>query len=157
MIILGIDPGYRRIGFGVIEETHGRTRLLEAGILRIPSRAHADALLDIKAHLAAIFGKWKPHAVGIEKIYFSNNQKTAIKVAEARGVILSSVRTYTTAIHEYTPNEVKAGIAGYGNADKKAVLKMVRLIVQEPGLRVIDDASDAIALAIITAGRVKMA
>jgi len=156
MIITGIDPGYRRIGFGVIEKAHGRTRLLEANILHIPSRVHADALLDIKAHLGAIFEKWKPHAIGIEKIYFSKNQKTGVQVAEARGVILATARACTSAIHEFTPSEVKLGITGYGGADKQAVLKMVRLIIKEPELRVIDDVSDAIALAIITAERVRV-
>jgi crossover junction endodeoxyribonuclease RuvC len=89
--------------------------------------------------------------MGIEKLYFAKNQKTAIAVAQARGVVLLSVGEHGIPVKEYTPNEVKSGITGYGFSDKKAVLKMVRLILGKHDLKIIDDASDALAIAIVAA------
>jgi crossover junction endodeoxyribonuclease RuvC len=90
--------------------------------------------------------------VAIEKLFFAKNQKTAIAVAQSRGVVLLATKEQGIRIKEYTPNEVKLGVTGYGFADKKAVLKMVRLILNKGDLKVIDDASDALALAIFAAG-----
>ena len=87
--------------------------------------------------------------LGIEKLFFAKNQKTAMAVAQARGAILLAAEEAGLTIKEYAPNEVKLGIAGYGFADKKAILKMVRLMLKKPDLAVIDDASDALALAIM--------
>lgn len=95
--------------------------------------------------------KHKPDVLAIEKLYFAKNQKTALAVAQARGVILLAGKEHGLRIREYAPNEVKIGVTGYGAADKKAVLKMVRLILKRPDLSVIDDASDALALAILAA------
>jgi crossover junction endodeoxyribonuclease RuvC len=89
--------------------------------------------------------------MGIERLYFATNQKTAIAVAEARGIILLSAAEAGLPIKEYAPNEVKTGVAGYGLADKKAVLKMVKLTLGMQDLKVIDDASDALAIAIMAA------
>jgi crossover junction endodeoxyribonuclease RuvC len=150
MITLGIDPGTRRVGYGVVQsERAGGLAFIEAGILEITSKEDADALCDVKRGIDALIKKHKPDVVAVERLFFAKNQKTAIAVAQARGVILLSIRENKTKICEYTPNEVKTGVAGYGFADKKAVLKMVQLILGKHDLKVIDDASDALALAIV--------
>jgi len=171
MTILGIDPGTSRVGYGVVKKQSGELRLVSAGILKIkrgepldagprPSSAESprgkpETLLEIKNGVSKLIHKFKPGVLAIEKLYFSKNQKTAMGVAEARGVIMLVALENGLKVEEYSPNEVKAGIAGYGFADKKAVLKMVRLILKEPGLKVIDDASDALALAIMAANKHK--
>jgi crossover junction endodeoxyribonuclease RuvC len=149
MIALGIDPGTRRIGYGVVENKGNEARFIAAGICTIKSAEDADALVETKREIDALIKKHNPVIVAVEKLYFSKNQKTAIAVAQARGVILLAARENRIPIKEYAPNEVKLGVTGYGSADKKAVLKMVRLILGKKDLDVIDDASDALALAIL--------
>jgi len=152
MIILGIDPGSRRAGYGVVEVLSGKkTKLLDAGLLEVKSKTEPEALFELRASLLEIIKKWRPDALGIEKLFFSKNQKTAIAVAQARGVFLSAAAENGLLIFEYSPNEVKAGVGGYGLADKRAILKMVCLILGEPELKVVDDAVDALAIAIFCA------
>ncbi|HUC01404.1 MAG TPA: crossover junction endodeoxyribonuclease RuvC [Candidatus Paceibacterota bacterium] len=152
MIALGIDPGTRRIGYGVVECNGPDTIFLDAGLLVISAGDDIAALEEAKKGLDALIKKHKPDVVAIEKLFFAKNTKTALAVAQARGVIILATKERGVRIKEYTPNEVKSGIAGYGLADKKAVLKMVRLILHKPDLAVIDDASDALALAILSTG-----
>lgn len=149
MISLGIDPGTRRIGYGIVETNRGETRYIAAGICKIESSDDASALVEAKQELDALIKKYAPDSVAVEKLFFAKNQKTAIAVAQARGVILLAAKEKSIVIKEYTPNEVKLGVTGYGFADKKAVLKMVRLILGRHDLKIIDDASDALALAIL--------
>jgi crossover junction endodeoxyribonuclease RuvC len=149
MISLGIDPGTRRIGFGVISEEPDGPKYITAGILKIESENDPDALVETKTEMDKLIKKYKPDVMAIEKLFFAKNQKTAMAVAQARGVILLAARERNIKIREYTPNEVKLGVTGYGSADKKAVLKMVRMILGKHDLKVIDDASDALALAIL--------
>lgn len=152
MIALGIDPGTRRIGYGLVKMEGGATTLIAAGILKIESADDVSAIVETKKEMDKLLKKYKPNVMAVEKIYFAKNEKTALAVAQARGVVLLAGAEHRVKIKEYTPNEVKLGITGYGLADKKAVLKMVRLILREDGLRVIDDASDALALAILSTG-----
>ncbi len=149
MIVLGIDPGTRRVGYGILEADRNNLRFIDAGILAVKSTDDASALHEIKILLEELIQKHKPVALGIEKLYFAKNQKTALQVAEARGVIMLAAMEHGLRIKEYGPSEVKSQLTGYGKADKKAVLKMVRLILKKPELDVIDDASDALALAIL--------
>lgn len=155
MIILGIDPGTRRIGYGLIKKDGSALSLVSAGLLSVTATNDADALLEIKMEADRIIRQNKPGLFVIEKLYFSKNQKTALKVAEARGALVLSAMEAGLPIEEFSPNEVKMAVTGYGSADKKAVLKMVRLILKTPSLKVIDDASDALALAIAGSGRLK--
>ncbi len=152
MIALGIDPGSRRIGYGVVNSEHGTIKYVAAGIFNIKTKDDISALEETKSEIDRLIKKHKPDVVAIEKIFFAKNQKTAIAVAQARGVVLLAAKERGVSIKEYTPNEVKLGVTGYGFADKKAVLKMVRLILGKKDLKVIDDASDALALAIFCAG-----
>jgi crossover junction endodeoxyribonuclease RuvC len=152
MISLGIDPGSRRIGYGVVEKKKDNAlRFIAAGILKIKSTSDIAALAETKKGAVALMKKYKPDIMGIEKLYFAKNQKTAMAVSQARGVLLLAAHDSGIPIREYAPNEIKLGVAGYGFADKKAVLKMVRLILGEHHLEIIDDASDALAGAIMAA------
>ena len=152
MIVIGIDPGTARLGYGVIKKERGKISFLDAGILKINKTGNRHTLLQIKTGLDSIFKKWKPEIVGVERVYFSKNQKTAMSVAEARGVIILAVLEAGAEIKECSPNEVKSGLTGYGHADKRGVAKMVNLALGTPDLKIIDDASDALAIAIFAAG-----
>lgn len=155
MIILGIDPGTRRMGFGVIEKNGSSINLLDAGILEIKSTKDADALGEIKTGLEKIISSYKPAILAIEKLYFSKNQKTALQVAEARGVALLAGKENGLKILEFSPNEIKSALTGYGSADKKSVLKMVSLRLKKPDFKIIDDASDALAAAIVASDQLR--
>ena len=149
MIILGIDPGTERAGYGIIQSSGGNAALVMAGVLEVPHNGDkAEVLEAIHAGIAKLCKEHRPDVFAIEKLFFSKNRKTALAVAEARGVMLMAAREAGIPIQEYSPNEVKLAVTGYGGADKKAVLKMVRLILQAPELEVIDDASDALAIAL---------
>ncbi|MBU6500444.1 MAG: crossover junction endodeoxyribonuclease RuvC [Patescibacteria group bacterium] len=149
MIILGIDPGTRRIGYGLVEGTGNKTKFIEAGLLEVRSNEDVAALKETKEQIEKLIKRFRPEAMAIEKLFFMKNQKTAMKVAEARGVAILAAAENGLKILEYSPNEVKAGVTGYGLADKKAVSKMVSLILGESDLKIIDDASDALAIAIM--------
>lgn len=157
MIILGIDPGSRRVGYGLIKQSGGhKLELLDAGLLPIKSESEEGALLEIRLGLLNLISKNSPGILVIEKLFFSRNQKTAIAVAQARGVIILTCAEKGLKVYEVSPNEVKSGIGGYGLADKRAVLKMVRLILGRPDLKLIDDASDALAIAVFGAGKLRL-
>ena len=150
MIALGIDPGTRRIGYGIVEKKKDNSlHFVAAGILKIESSDDTIALAETKKSIAAVIKKYKPEIMGIEKLFFAKNQRTAMAVSQARGVLMLAAYEAGVPIKEYTPNEIKLGISGYGFADKKAILKMVRLILGENDLKMIDDASDALAGAIM--------
>ena len=156
LTVLGIDPGTRRVGYGIITKTGSTFDFITAGLLKVGGVEDSSALLEIKTGMEALIAKYAPEVIGIEKLFFVKNQKTGIAVAQARGVILLSAREHDARIVELAPNEVKSGIAGYGLADKSAVAKMVRVTLGKPELRVIDDVSDALAIAIVASGRVRI-
>ncbi len=154
--ILGIDPGTKRAGFGVISKEGNILRLLDAGIFAVGKSTTNESLLIIKNQIDLLIKKYNPSVFAIEKLFFSTNQKTAMSVAESRGVCILSALEKNIPILEFSPNEIKSSIAGFGMADKKAILKMVRLILKEPNLKVIDDASDALAIAIVGAQNLRL-
>ena len=149
MIILGVDPGTRRIGYGLVRSEKREVTLIDAGILTITSKENLGAAREARTEMLALIKKHKPDVFSIERIFFAKNQKTGIQVAEMRGLLVSLALENGIRVKEYSPNEVKSSLTGYGLADKKSVFKMVKLILREPDLAVIDDASDALALAII--------
>jgi crossover junction endodeoxyribonuclease RuvC len=152
MIALGIDPGSRRVGYGIVEKKKDNTlRFVAAGILKITGADDIAALAETKKEITKIIKKYRPDTLGIEKLFFAKNQRTAMAVAQARGVLILAATEAGVPIREYTPNEIKLGVTGYGLADKRAVLKMVRLLLGKNDLKVIDDASDALAGAIMAA------
>ncbi|MBP3271064.1 MAG: crossover junction endodeoxyribonuclease RuvC [Ruminococcus sp.] len=148
MRILGIDPGYAIVGYGVLGYD-GRNMKLEA-MGAVTTAADMDfnkRLLAIYDDMRVLFQQFKPDAMSIERLYFTNNQKTGIAVAEARGVILLAAVQAGVPIFEYTPLQVKSSITGYGKAEKQQVQEMTRTILHLKEVPKPDDTADAVALA----------
>ena len=150
-VVLGIDPGTHRVGYGVVLRVGGSVRFVAAGILPVRGKDPASRLREIKQGADRLLENFAPSCVAVEKLFFSKNVKTGMSVAEARGVLLLAAAERGVPIREYGPGEIKVALTGYGLADKAAVLKMVRATLKEPRLRVLDDASDALAAAILGA------
>lgn len=149
MRILGIDPGTGRLGFGVIDVDGLRVSLVDAGVITTPAHTpHDERLEDIFDSLTDIIKQTKPEVVSIEKLFFSKNITTAMTVSEARGVALLVARQARLPIAEYTPNQIKQTLTGYGNADKKQMQEMVKLQLRLKEVPKPDDAADALAAAI---------
>lgn len=149
MIILGIDPGYAIIGYGVIEAVGGKYRPLAYGaITTTPEQSFSERLKIVYDDLTHIIQKYKPEAVAIEKLFYHTNQKTVIEVAEARGVILLALQQNGLDFFEYTPLQVKTAVTGYGRAEKKQIMEMTRRLLRLKELPRPDDAADALAMAI---------
>jgi crossover junction endodeoxyribonuclease RuvC len=147
--ILGIDPGTGILGFGVIDVIHGKSILVDAGVIRTP--VHEDdsvRLLTIYDELTEIIKSTEPDHMSVEKLFFSRNVTTAMTVAQARGVVLLCGMQAGLTIAEYTPMQIKQAITSYGKADKKQVQEMVRVILQLKVIPQPDDAADALAAAI---------
>jgi len=148
-VVLGIDPGVARMGYGAVVQQGGRLKALDYGTL--VTEAHTP----LERRLAILFGglqeilkKAKPDAVAIEELFFSRNVKTAIAVGQARGVALLACGLANVPVFEYRPMEVKQAVVGYGNADKQQVQKMVKLLLGLTEVPKPDDTADALAIAI---------
>lgn len=149
MVILGIDPGYAIVGYGVVRAQSGRYQPLEHGAVVTQAGEDFNRRLEIiYDSVSAVLSHWKPDAVSIEKLYFQNNQKTAIGVAEARGVILLAAQKAGVAVFEYTPLQVKMAVTGYGQAHKPQVMEMTRRLLCLKEVPKPDDTADALAMAI---------
>lgn len=152
MIILGIDPGFADMGYGVIETSGGKDRCIAYGSLKTTADMPIAArLASIHDGLTALIAKYRPERAGIEKLYFSNNAKTAMLVAEARGVIRLCIEQQGLSCLELNPSDVKMAVCGHGGAAKQEVQKMTKVLL---GLREVpqpDDAADALAIAITLA------
>ncbi len=147
MRILGIDPGTTRVGFGVIEAGKD-IRPVAYGTIGVEAKSSYLRLKAIERDLRKIIKKYHPEVAAVEKLFFAKNQKTAMAVSEARGVILLVLGEEGVQLKEYAPSEVKSAVAGSGVATKRAVEKIVALILKIPKIQGFDDASDALALAI---------
>ena len=157
MKILGIDPGTSRVGYGLIDsESGGKLRLLRYGTLEANEKDLQGKMANITSQFRALLRESRPELAAIERLYFAKNQKTAISVAQARGALLSILLESGVAVTEFSPNEVKSQVAGYGLADKKSVAKMVMAILKTPELPGHDDATDALAIAIVAANHQKL-
>lgn len=149
MRIIGIDPGYAIVGFGIIEYEKSRFTTINYGAITTPAGIDFNRRLEIiYADTCQVLDSCKPESLAIEKLYFQNNQKTAIDVAEARGVILLAAAQRHIEIHEYTPLEVKKSITGYGKAVKKQVQEMTRRVLHLNEIPKPDDTADALAIAV---------
>ncbi len=153
MRILGIDPGYGRMGYGVIEKVCGNQwKVLVYGCLNTEvKKSFIERLAEIKNKVDALAKKYKPEVMGVEKLFFFKNAKTAMDVGQARGVILLSGIEQKIKVHEYTPLQIKQAITGYGKAEKKQMQKMVAMILGLKQKIKSDDAADALAVALCTA------
>lgn len=149
MKILGIDPGYAILGFGIIEMKGNKFSLIDYGTINTDvSMEMPDRLVQIYSGLMEIIEKYKPDEVAIEELFFNQNTKTALMVSQARGVAILAIANSLLETHEYTPLQVKQGIVGYGRADKKQVQIMVKNILNLLENPKPDDAADALAIAI---------
>ena len=149
MIILGIDPGTTRVGYAVIEKKDSdNLNLLTCGCLESKNKEQKDHLKEISDLISSLILKYRPEVLAIEKLFFTKNAKTALSVAEARGVIINSANSLTLNVREFTPLEVKVAITGYGKAGKDQVKKMVCRILKLEKIPKLDDTSDALAIAL---------
>ena len=149
MKILGIDPGMAIVGYGLIEFDGENCELLHSGSIQTDKNKRESArLLEIQNDMETIVEMYKPDAASIEKLFFFKNQTTVMPVAHARGIILAALEKFNIPIFEYTPMEVKQVLTGYGRADKKEVMQMVKYTLGSEKLPKLDDTVDAIAIAI---------
>ncbi|HTM68320.1 MAG TPA: crossover junction endodeoxyribonuclease RuvC [Candidatus Binatia bacterium] len=152
MIILGIDPGFADMGYGLIETAGGKDRCLAYGSVRTPAGSPiAERLATLYRELEAIIAQYRPQRAGIEKLFFSTNAKTAMLVAEARGVIRLCLERNDLGCVEVGPAEVKIAVCGHGAAEKPDVQKMTRVLLGLAEIPRPDDAADALAVAITVA------
>jgi len=149
VIILGIDPGLAIVGYGVVESVKGRVKALDYGVINTPAGLRTPLRLQmIHKGLLTLFDRYKPDEIAVEELFFSNNKTTGIPVAEARGVILMTAIEYTDKLFEYTPNQIKQAITGWGGADKKQMQEVVRQTLRLQAIPKPDDAADALAVAL---------
>ena len=149
MIILGIDPGYAIVGWGIIDYTANRFSVIDYGAVtteaKTPFNERLEAVYD---GVENIIKRYKPSALAIEKLFYNTNAKTVIDVAQARGVINLAAVKNSVPIFEYTPLQVKQSVVGYGRAEKKQVQEMTRVILKLEKIPKPDDTADALAMAI---------
>ncbi len=149
MLILGIDPGYAIIGYGVVRYENYKFIPVEYGAVTTPAKTSFPKRLEmIYDGIESILKKYSIDAVAIEKLYFNTNTTTAIDVAQARGAILLSIQKNGVPMFEYTPLQVKQSVTGYGRAEKKQVMEMTRQFLGLSAVPKPDDTADALALAI---------
>lgn len=158
MITIGIDPGTATTGFGIIEKNNkGQVTLLDYGCIKTAAGLPMGLRLNqIAKDLKTLIKKWKPVQASVEKLFFNTNVKTAISVAQARGVILQVLEENNVEQEEYTPLQVKSSVCGYGKADKKMVQEMIKIILNLSKIPKPDDAADAIALALCATHSLKV-
>lgn len=149
MRILGIDPGIATVGFGVIDSEAGRQKYVTCGTINTPAHTPLSKRLDqIYTDLEELFEAFHPDVISIEELFFNTNITTGISVAHGRGVILLAAVRHNIPVYEYTPLQVKQAVVGYGRAEKRQVIDMVRRILNMPAPPKPDDAADAVAMAI---------
>jgi len=152
MIILGIDPGTAITGYGLIKKKLTKIEIIDYGCIRTETNlSTAERLKKIDQQLAKIIRRYKPQQMAVEDIFFFKNVKTAIKVSQARGVILARAARMNIPVDEYTPLQIKQATTSYGRAEKKQVQRMVQLILNLKETPKPDDAADALAAAICCA------
>ena len=145
MIVLGIDPGYERLGIAILEKGNKPKVLYSDCFKTSKDDEHANRLYQIQSKLEKIIKKYRPNRLGVESLFFTTNQKTAMKVSEARGVVLSTAQKFNLDIKELTPLQIKVAVTGYGKSDKKAMIKMVpKLVEMNKRNGILDDEYDAI-------------
>jgi len=147
--ILGIDPGFHRMGYGIIEVDGSKLSMLDYGGTEISKdKKFVDRLLEMSVVLRRLIKKYQPDLMAVEELFFFKNLKTAINVAQARGVIILVGAENKIPILELTPLQVKQSVTGYGRAEKSQVQKMVKTMLTLKEIPKPDDASDALAIAI---------
>lgn len=149
MVIIGIDPGYAIVGYGIVRYEGNRFTPLRYGAVTTPADLPFVKRLDIIfKDLSQLFIEYKIDAMSIEKLFFNTNTTTAIDVAQARGVIVLAAERSGVPVFEYTPLQVKQAVTGYGRAEKKQIMEMTRMLLGLEKVPKPDDTADALALAI---------
>ncbi len=149
MIILGIDPGYAIVGFGILSAAGGRQELIRCGAINTEAGVPMpQRLLRIAEDLESLMTQFKPDVMAIEELFFNNNITTGIGVAQARGVIVMTAAKLGVPIAEYNPSQVKQAVVGYGKAEKQQVMEMTKRLLRLPAVPKPDDAADAVAIAL---------
>lgn len=149
MVILGIDPGYAIVGFGVISYEANKFSVIDYGAVITEAGTPFEQRLEIIYNdLNCVMQKYSPAAMAIEKLFYNTNAKTVIDVAQARGVTVLAAQKHNIPIFEYTPLQVKQSVVGYGRAEKKQVQEMTRIILKLEKIPKPDDTADALAMAI---------
>ena len=149
MRILGIDPGYAIVGYGIIDYHCGHFSVVGYGAVTTPAgMPFPERLNSIYKDMQFLIDKYKPDDLAIEKLYFNTNSTTAIDVAQARGVIVLAAEAWGLSVNEYTPLQVKQSVTGYGRAEKHQVMEMVKSLLNLAKIPKPDDTADALAIAI---------
>ena len=149
MRILGIDPGYATIGYGITDFLGGKFSVVGYGaVTTSPSKSFPERLKSIYEDISFLIEKYEPQSLSIERLYFNTNTTTAIDVAQARGVIVLAAEQHGIEVNEYTPLQVKQSVTGYGRAEKHQVMEMVKSFLSLKAVPKPDDTADALALAI---------
>jgi crossover junction endodeoxyribonuclease RuvC len=148
-IILGVDPGVERVGVAIVSKQEGRDFLVYSDCIRTAATLplHQRAA-HIGSEIARLVAEFSPTILSIEKLYFNTNQKTAMAVAEVRGVIIYEATRHGLVIDEFTPLEIKVAVTGYGRSEKRQVQEMVKKLVHFDKKKAVDDEFDAIAIAL---------
>lgn len=158
MRILGIDPGFAITGYSIIDYIGNKFKLIDSGAVTTKAGVSFPLRLEkIYDDLSMLIDTYKPDAMSVEELFFNNNVKTAINVAQARGVVLVVGRKKNIPTFEYTPLQVKQAVVGYGRADKMQVQRMVKTILKVDKLPKLDDITDSMAIAICHAHSAKFA
>ena len=149
MIVLGLDPGYAIVGYGVIDTEKGKHRLLGYGAITTPAGMEMSRrLLEISRDMRTLLDTVNPDMVAVEELFFNTNITTGIQVAQARGVILAVCAERGLTPVAYTPSQVKQAVVGYGKAEKKQVMDMTKRLLHLSAVPKPDDAADAVAIAL---------
>lgn len=147
--ILGIDPGFGRVGFGVIEKKGGDWAHVVHGLIETsPKKTFVDRIVEIHEELQKLIQEFRPQRAAIEELFFAKNVTTAIQVAQARGAILLTLVEAGISVDEFTPLQVKQALTGYGRAEKGQIQKMVIMSLHLKEKKLQDDAADALAIAL---------
>ena len=148
MVIIGIDPGLARVGYGIIEVNRNDKRLLDCGIIETnKDHKEENRLLEIHMDLKELINKWQPDYAAVEKFFFYKSS-TTINVVQARGVIMMTLGSFNIPISEYAPAQIKLTITGYGKATKKEILNSVMFSLKLDYAPKPDDSADALAIAL---------
>lgn len=155
--ILGIDPGFGRLGYGMIELVGRDWKALDFGCIETNSKkTFVERILEIHNELKIIIEKYKPTRAAVEELFFYKNVRTAVQVGQARGVVLLTLCQAGIPIDEFTPLEVKQALTGYGRAEKGQIQTMVAMLLKLKNKKIQDDAADALAIAITAGAMSKM-
>jgi len=149
MLTLGIDPGTATTGYGLVQESHDGLAAVAYGVISTPAGIEMPERLRMLYHgLTGLLHEHRPESAAVEKLFFQRNVATAMTVGQARGVVLLALAEAGLAVAEYTPNEVKQAVVGYGSAGKRQMQSMIQVVLALPELPRPDDAADALAVAI---------